>query len=161
MFSQPGNDSKWFLTKIIFQNRYLALETGLDPPPFMANAILNFHFDYLNPSLRYNYLGYKTLTRKQGSISIIVVSTISPPNTLPIVVARWQNAIVYIFSKPKFFPPTPMAGHGPPPVVWDFLQWSFRFRVWYCLVDLAELLLIRSNFVQMFISIANEVFSVS
>ena len=21
------------------------------PPPFMANAILNFHFDYLNPSL--------------------------------------------------------------------------------------------------------------
>ena len=50
-FSQSGNDSKWFLTKIIFQNRYVALETGLDPPPFMANAILNFHFDYLNPSL--------------------------------------------------------------------------------------------------------------
>ena len=22
------------------------------PSPFMANAILNFHFDYLNPSLR-------------------------------------------------------------------------------------------------------------
>ena len=38
--------------KIIFQNRYVALETGLDPPPpFMANAILNFHFDFLNPSL--------------------------------------------------------------------------------------------------------------
>ena len=48
-FSQSGNDSKWFLTKIIFQNRYVALETP--PPPFMANAILNFHFDYLNPSL--------------------------------------------------------------------------------------------------------------
>ena len=47
-FSQSGNDSKWFLTKIIFQNRYVALET---PPPFMANAILNFHFDFLNPSL--------------------------------------------------------------------------------------------------------------
>ena len=29
-FSQSGNDSKWFLTKIIFQNRYVALET---PPP--------------------------------------------------------------------------------------------------------------------------------
>ena len=30
----------------------MALDTGLDPPPpFMANAILNFHFDYLNPSL--------------------------------------------------------------------------------------------------------------
>ena len=50
-FSQSGNDSKWFLTKIIFQNRYVALVCGLDPPPFMANAILNFHFDYLNPSL--------------------------------------------------------------------------------------------------------------
>ena len=51
-FSQSGNDSKWFLTKIIFQNRYMALKPGLDPPPpFMANAILNFHFDYLNPSL--------------------------------------------------------------------------------------------------------------
>ena len=37
--------------KIIFQNRYVALET---PPPFMANTILNFHFDYLNPSLRFS-----------------------------------------------------------------------------------------------------------
>ena len=54
-----------------------------------------------------------------------------------------------------------MAGHGPPPVMWDLLQWSFLFRVWYCLMYLAELLLIWSNFVQMFISIANEVFSVS
>ena len=34
--------------KIIFQNRYVALET---PPPFMAKTILNFHFDYLTPSL--------------------------------------------------------------------------------------------------------------
>ena len=38
--------------KIIFQNRYVALETGLVPPPFMANAILNFHFDYVTTSLR-------------------------------------------------------------------------------------------------------------
>ena len=29
----------------------MALETPSRPPPFMANAILNFHFDYLNPSL--------------------------------------------------------------------------------------------------------------
>ena len=51
-FSQSGNDSKWFLIKIIFQNRYMALETPLrPPPPFMANAILNFHFDFLHPSL--------------------------------------------------------------------------------------------------------------
>ena len=47
-FSQSGNDSKWFLTKIIFQNRYVALEA---PPPFMANAIVNFHFDYPHTSL--------------------------------------------------------------------------------------------------------------
>ena len=37
--------------KIIFQNRYIALETPSRPPPLMANAILNFHFDFLNPSL--------------------------------------------------------------------------------------------------------------
>ena len=24
-----------------------------DPPPFLANTILNFHFDYLHTSLRY------------------------------------------------------------------------------------------------------------
>ena len=47
-FSQSGNDSKWLLKNIIFQNRYMALET---PPPFMAKTILNFHFDYLIPSL--------------------------------------------------------------------------------------------------------------
>ena len=23
-----------------------------DPPPFLANAILNFHFDFLHPSLK-------------------------------------------------------------------------------------------------------------
>ena len=52
-FSQSGNDSKWFSKKIIFQNRYVALETPSRPPsPFMANTILNFHFDYLIPSLR-------------------------------------------------------------------------------------------------------------
>ena len=35
--------------KIISQKRYVELET---PPPFMEKPILNFHFDYLNPSLR-------------------------------------------------------------------------------------------------------------
>ena len=34
--------------KLIFQNRYVELEA---PPPFMEKNILNFHFDYLNPSL--------------------------------------------------------------------------------------------------------------
>ena len=41
------------LKKIIFQNRYMALETPSRPlPPFMANTILNFHFDYWHTSLR-------------------------------------------------------------------------------------------------------------
>ena len=35
--------------EIIFQNRYVELET----PLFMEKNILNFHFDYLHPSLRY------------------------------------------------------------------------------------------------------------
>ena len=31
----------------------MALETpSRPPPPFMANAILNFHFDFLKPSLK-------------------------------------------------------------------------------------------------------------
>ena len=49
---------KRILKKIIFQNRYVALET---PPPFMANTILNFHFDYLHPFLRLclkKFVGY-------------------------------------------------------------------------------------------------------
>ena len=37
--------------KIIFQNRYVALQTPSRPPPFMAKTILNFHFDFLNRSL--------------------------------------------------------------------------------------------------------------
>ena len=37
--------------KIIFQNRYVALESPRDPPPFMANTILNFNFDYLTTRL--------------------------------------------------------------------------------------------------------------
>ena len=49
------------LKKIIFQNRYVALEIGLDPPHFMANAILNFHFDFLNTSLTYTIRRYVLL----------------------------------------------------------------------------------------------------
>ena len=37
-----------FFKEIIFQNKYVKLET---PLPFMEKNILNFHFDYLNTSL--------------------------------------------------------------------------------------------------------------
>ena len=50
--------------KIIFQNRYVALETPSRPPPFMANAILNFHFDFLHPSL----------TQRQGGLGWLCVT---------------------------------------------------------------------------------------
>ena len=45
--SQSGNDSKWFSKKSFFRIGMWHLR----PPPFMAKAILNFHFDYLKPSL--------------------------------------------------------------------------------------------------------------
>ena len=43
-FSQSGNDSKWFLTKIIFQNRYVALETPWRTPPLHGKCHLKFPF---------------------------------------------------------------------------------------------------------------------
>ena len=50
-FSQSGNDSKWFLKKSFFKIGMWHSRPPRAPPPFMANAILNFHFDFLNPSL--------------------------------------------------------------------------------------------------------------
>ena len=34
------------------------------PPPFMANAILNFHFDYLHPSLNRDIKMFKRAMEK-------------------------------------------------------------------------------------------------
>ena len=50
-FPQSGNDSKWFLKKSFFKIGMWHSRPPRDPPPFMANAIFNFHFDFLNPSL--------------------------------------------------------------------------------------------------------------
>ena len=77
-FSQSGNDSKCFFKKIIFQNRYVALETGLDPPPFMANTILNFHFDYWHPSLTY-------------TADMPAMSNMSPPQEYSFVQLTFQR----------------------------------------------------------------------
>ena len=69
-----------------------------DPPPFMANAILNFHFDYLNPSLilpinclldREAKLLMKMEDRKQMSTlkeelsSMILITIPLPIETIP------------------------------------------------------------------------------
>ena len=63
----------FFLKKIIFQNRYVALETPSRPPPLMAKNILNFHFGYLNPSLR------EDINEKRRFLSGIARITYSPP----------------------------------------------------------------------------------
>ena len=57
--------------KIIFQNRYVELET---PPPFMEKTILNFHFDYSNPSLKYHVhcSCYQSTLQHLVHISIVV-----------------------------------------------------------------------------------------
>ena len=106
-FSQSGNDSKWFLTKIIFQNRYVALETGLDPPPpFMANAILNFHFDFLHTSLIYNHgpsiesnecLSPKSITMPSPQ-NVAIVKVYSPVYTqltwTSVSVGTWRFCLI-------------------------------------------------------------------
>ena len=50
-FSQSGNDSKWFSKKSYFRIGMWHSRPPRDPPPFMANAILNFYFDFLTTSL--------------------------------------------------------------------------------------------------------------
>ena len=57
--------------KIIFQNRYAALKTPSRPFPFMANTILNFHFDYLHPSLIFCFLSTCDLQAKSDKESLV------------------------------------------------------------------------------------------
>ena len=54
-FSQSGNDSKWFLTKIIFQNRYMALETPSRPPPLHGKCYLKFPFWFFDSVPKHNW----------------------------------------------------------------------------------------------------------
>ena len=53
-FSQSGNDSKWFSRKSFFKIGIWHSRPPRDPPPFMVNTILNFHFDYWHTSLNHN-----------------------------------------------------------------------------------------------------------
>ena len=57
--------------KIIFQNSLMANETPSRPPPFMANAILNFHFDYLKPSLTYYFYLLLLLLQKVAIMKML------------------------------------------------------------------------------------------
>ena len=49
-FSRSGNDSKWFLKKIIFQNTLMARKNPA-PPSSWQIPISNFHISFLNPAL--------------------------------------------------------------------------------------------------------------
>ena len=46
-FWQSGSDSRWFLNN--YFSKYL---NGTRDPPHMEKSILNFHYDYWNPSLK-------------------------------------------------------------------------------------------------------------
>ena len=76
--------------KIIFQNSLMANETPSRPsPPFMANAILNFHFDFLHPSLSgLNPIKHSTfifyIPLDQGD-----QDPVTPPSSLVLVAAAW------------------------------------------------------------------------
>ena len=60
--------------KIIFQNSLMANETpSRPPPPFMANAILNFHFDYWHTSLTNEQKWCKSLVLTKLSLSITLI----------------------------------------------------------------------------------------
>ena len=93
-FSQSGNDSKCFFKKIIFQNRYVALETPKDPPPFMAKSILNFHFDYLTPSLK--------ILGKKGArvISVIgVIDVIDVIDVICVICVAYINCCTWCYRR--------------------------------------------------------------
>ena len=94
-FSQSGNDSKWFLRKIIFQNRYVALETPSEPPsPFMANTILNFHFDYLNPFLSGSAQVEITHFKKRASLDVSVTVARIYEKVIFWRIALWENNLL-------------------------------------------------------------------
>ena len=73
-FSQSGNDSKWFSKKSFFRKGMWHWRPPWDPPPLHGKYHLKFHFDYLNPSLRWNlelwrYLWIKMLHNEYSSSS--------------------------------------------------------------------------------------------
>ena len=70
--------------KIIFQNRYVKLET----PPFMEKNILNFHFDYFHPSL----------SRATKNVTFLPINTLQCIVILSFLQRRLQGGIVSFLS---------------------------------------------------------------
>ena len=98
--------------KIIFQNRYVALESHSRPPPFMANTILNFHFDYWNTSLSWLHDIYRNqveisvslfsgalcLSQCQGRCSLLLPSRVSHEISWP---QMWFHHVCQVLSPMK------------------------------------------------------------
>ena len=61
------------IKKIIFQNRYVELET----PPFMEKTILNFHFVYLNTPLSNSNSLSNSLLKYDGSMKDLRVCMVA------------------------------------------------------------------------------------
>ena len=76
-----------FFKKIIFQNSLMANETPSrpPPPPLMANAILNFHFDFLTPSL--------SLSKELSNINFFYVDVVKDFSfsDVPSQFSPWQS----------------------------------------------------------------------
>ena len=81
----------------------MALETPSRPPPLMANAILNFHFDFLTPSLKCLQITcdlcagkYQTLKRSNGNIDIVFAIHAFKWELVD-EVSLWPNSITQYF----------------------------------------------------------------
>ena len=98
--------------KIIFQNSLMANETPSRPPPFMANAILNFHFDFLHTSLivgqshsvqvKKTYLRYILPTNflKISPVSISIVQAVRlTPSTMPTVLGLIKSCRIFVLKR--------------------------------------------------------------
>ena len=76
--------------KIIFQNRYVELET---PPLHGKKTILNFHFDYLNTSLSLGHTPIKALPQNTRLLCIDFSTQHEAVNTKHLILINW----LYLF----------------------------------------------------------------
>ena len=108
-FSQSGNDSRWFLKKSFF----IIGMWNSSPPPFMEKTILNFHFDYLNPRLRWSWsmiIGIKVL-----KIDEVRVNTVRIEPSIKIMTTRWY---FLMWGGVSVFPPSSWESHHHHYSVW-------------------------------------------
>ena len=100
-FSQSGNDSKWFLKKSFFKIGMWHSRTPRDPPPFMANAILNFHFDFLTPSLTFihRFDNDKVMVIFTNSMELCWPQPMNTPGrvTWEEVFHKWKCSVCHLF----------------------------------------------------------------